>query len=268
MAEDEENLCMKTVTAVAKRTNFLGSGLFQLLRCVNTATCLESFSAFACKLSMAVAVLECMGVEQLEDVARQLIQWVNILELSGIREFQSRNLSNEFTNFAQVRYSMHDRNPLKDQDNGSATWKIKVIDPMRKVCPQAQVPAQGLSSLRLKAKMHDVALVITINYVKLYGVVPYLEFLHRQAFRHVVYCVPDIESFRNYTQVQGLSHLTFIDGLSGGWFFMYECAAHVMRLDLPVKGILQIGDDVLLNTWMLQALPRDKIWWFPEGQDR
>ena len=40
-----------------------------------------------------------------------------------------------------------------------------------------------------------------------------------------------------------------------------ECQASLaMKINLPVKGYLTMGDDVILNTWNIVKLNRDKVW--------
>ncbi|GFS27766.1 hypothetical protein ElyMa_005302100 [Elysia marginata] len=61
----------------------------------------------------------------------------------------------------------------------------------------------------------------------------------------------------------GLDHVTYIDGGwsgSNGWHTIYRCLTLVMKMRLPVKGYLQIGEDVLLNSRSVASLPRDKVW--------
>ncbi len=41
---------------------------------------------------------------------------------------------------------------------------------------------------------------------------------------------------------------------------MFECTVEALKMNLNVRGFLQIGDDTLLNPWRLEDMPRDKIW--------
>ncbi|KAI8771389.1 hypothetical protein BgiBS90_028108 [Biomphalaria glabrata] len=107
--------------------------------------------------------------------------------------------------------------------------------------------------------IHDILLIIVINYDSLFPSLGFNEFLHRQYFKFIVYCVPSVEAFQTYTDKEGFQYVTFIEGVAHGWEFFYECTAGAMKLGLPVQGYLQIGDDVLLNTWNIVALPRTEM---------
>ncbi|GFR88388.1 hypothetical protein ElyMa_006099300 [Elysia marginata] len=43
----------------------------------------------------------------------------------------------------------------------------------------------------------------------------------------------------------------------------YSCTAAAIKMGYNVSGFLQISDDMLLNVWNLQGLPRDKPWFQP-----
>ena len=258
--ENETNQCLKSSNSNVRKDMVYGYDLVHLVRCVDQAKCSEVFSAVACRLSMAIAVLRCMGMEKLENFARQLTGWMKFLEALGISEAHLEDHKNETSHKARLRYSRYDKTSLSDPNSNSATMKVQVVEPMLQICPAANVPPFDLATLRDNAKIDDVALIIAINYAKLYDVTPFMEFIQRQAFRH-------IDSFSKYVHNHSFSHVTFVDGLSKGWHYMYECVCHVMKLDLPVRGYLQVGDDILINTWNLQSLPRDEIW-MPGGFQR
>ena len=41
----------------------------------------------------------------------------------------------------------------------------------------------------------------------------------------------------------------------------YGCMSAAIKMNFDVTGYLQLGDDVLLNTWNLKGLPKDKVWY-------
>ena len=59
----------------------------------------------------------------------------------------------------------------------------------------------------------DVMLVIVVNYPDVLQVLPLLEFLHRPAFRHIVYCGPDLGAFLAVTSSLGMTYLSYIEAL-------------------------------------------------------
>ncbi|GFN79407.1 hypothetical protein PoB_000591300 [Plakobranchus ocellatus] len=231
---------------------------------INDLACDKSLSEFACGLNMAVAIVERMGLQKAERIADQLLQWVSFLELLDLKETQSQSPSNNVALSFQMKYCPHDRGQNVVRNHNNLPFQLNVVRPMLQVCPDTKRKTPDLSVMWQKAKLYDIALIIVINYAKLFGVIPYLEFIQRQAFRYIVYCGPNMDKFIRFSQTNGLYYVTYIEGLTGGWRFMYGCVTQVMKLGLPVKGYLQIGDDILLNTWMLQSLPRDQIW-MPQG---
>ncbi|KAK3795428.1 hypothetical protein RRG08_064252 [Elysia crispata] len=140
-----------------------------------------------------------------------------------------------------------------------------VIDPMVKNCPNPthsgfRFPDSWTSRY---TKNSDIALVVTVNYESLYKTRAYAEFVHRQSFRFILYCGPNMSAFTKFVKRHGgLDHVTFLDGgWSGrhGWHTIYRCLTLAMKMRLPVKGYLQVGDDVLVNSKNLSSQPRDKV---------
>ncbi|KAH9488818.1 hypothetical protein Btru_058701 [Bulinus truncatus] len=105
----------------------------------------------------------------------------------------------------------------------------------------------------------DIALIVVFNYEFVFKALGINEFIHRQYFKYIIYCVPSLHKFENFTKNTGFDYVTFIDGLADGWIYYFECVSAAMNLNLPVKGYLQIGEDVLLNDWNLATLPRDEM---------
>nr|KAG5707784.1 hypothetical protein BaRGS_015944 [Batillaria attramentaria] len=105
----------------------------------------------------------------------------------------------------------------------------------------------------------DIALIVVFNYNKFFWKnLPYMESIHRPFFKHIVYCTPNLTELMADERSGELGHVTLVEGLSDEWYQMHECLASTARMDL------QIGDDTLLNTWMLFNTSRDTIW-LPQG---
>lgn len=57
----------------------------------------------------------------------------------------------------------------------------------------------------------------------------------------------------------------FLPSSEPNWLYFYSCTTSAMELGVPgVKGYLTLGDDVLLNTWNIVQLDRNRMW-MPEG---
>ena len=108
----------------------------------------------------------------------------------------------------------------------------------------------------------DIMLVIVLNYESVFKVVPLLEFIHRPVFSHITYCGPNLKHFVAFAVDLGLNYVTYVEGLepSTKWHNLYMCVARAMELNTGVKGYLHIGDDVMLNTWNVWSLDRDRMW--------
>ena len=109
--------------------------------------------------------------------------------------------------------------------------------------------------------MDDIVLIVVFN--KLQYVWPnmaFLETIHRPFFKHIVYCVTDVDPASRGPRYEAWYHVVLLEGLSDGWYLMYGCVTSVMQMKLAgARGYLMIGDDTLLNTWNFLNLSRDVI---------
>ncbi|KAK6961346.1 glycosyltransferase STELLO1 [Biomphalaria glabrata] len=140
-----------------------------------------------------------------------------------------------------------------------------VVQYMKKVCPRLDINVTTTFDRWLAPAITDIVLVILMEDENLAKGVPYLEYVHRQYFLHIVYCVlSGNSSFEQFVTRLKLGHISYITGHHNNTMHTYSCLSHVMRLSLPVKGYLLIHQNVLLNTWKLLNLSRDRLW-FPQG---
>ena len=113
----------------------------------------------------------------------------------------------------------------------------------------------------------DITLVVVMNFADLVRNIPLLEFLHARAFRHIIYCAVSmdvyIEWYHSTPSVQ-TTPVSFIEaevdyhnrGDQG-----FVCAMEVLKMGYKTRGVFQLADDALLNTWNVNALPRDRPWY-------
>ncbi|XP_046556627.1 probable glycosyltransferase STELLO1 [Haliotis rubra] len=111
-----------------------------------------------------------------------------------------------------------------------------------------------------KQVIDDIALIITFNVGKFYSNINILEAMYRPYFATIIYCGPNLTKFKKHIRVLTTPYFIFIEAFKRGWYFMFECTVEAMKLNIGVKGFLQIGDDTLINPWNINTQPRDKIW--------
>ncbi|XP_070197181.1 uncharacterized protein [Littorina saxatilis] len=117
-----------------------------------------------------------------------------------------------------------------------------------------------------KPLIMEVVLIVVFNSNRFFwNNLPFLETMHRPFFKHIVYCVPNVDELVASNRNEDFPYLTMVEGLSDQWYLMYECLTTAARINFQgVRGFLQIGDDTLLNTWLLFNMPRDSMW-MPHG---
>ncbi|KAL8584499.1 hypothetical protein ACOMHN_016820 [Nucella lapillus] len=117
-----------------------------------------------------------------------------------------------------------------------------------------------------KPVIEDIVLIILFNWNRFFwNNLPFTETMHRPFFKHIFYCVPNVEELLKDNKDDLLRHISFVEAFSDTWYFMYECVTIVAQMNLQgVRGYLQIGDDTLTNSWKYLKAPRDSIW-MPRG---
>lgn len=207
----------------------------------------------------------------LKDVDLKLVKsWVTSLQTLGVPEPPRvsapwrgvRKITEVPVLLGNVRASL--------EHGGRAAEKTldkNLLDPVRSQCNGAAARAVFPSVAQwYHPVVTDIVLIITFNHNKfLWKNLPYLETIHRPFFKHIVYCIPNVTEVMTDKEGRRLEHVTFVEGFSEEWYLMYECLANVAIMDIQgVRGYLHIGDDTLLNTWLLFNASRD-VMWLPRG---
>ncbi|XP_046546384.1 uncharacterized protein LOC124256431 [Haliotis rubra] len=110
------------------------------------------------------------------------------------------------------------------------------------------------------ASIDDIALIITFNVPRFYKNIQSLEVMYRPYFPNIIYCGPKLKAFKEFVSNFTTGNFIYVEAFKRGWYYMYECTVEAMKLNMDVKGFLQIGDDTLINPWNLYSQPREKIW--------
>ncbi|XP_076466180.1 uncharacterized protein LOC143297648 [Babylonia areolata] len=109
--------------------------------------------------------------------------------------------------------------------------------------------------------LSDVVLIVEFNANKFFWRnLALTETLYRPYFKHLVYCVTDVDELMAGDKAGLLQHVTLVEGLVSSWYFMYGCATVLMQMKLRgVRGYMQVGDDTLLNPWRLFNTSHDLL---------
>ncbi|ESO89440.1 hypothetical protein LOTGIDRAFT_234291 [Lottia gigantea] len=185
----------------------------------------------------------------------ELIKWINILGYLNYKWppmtklLKSLEAETDIPMFLSTNiYSDIYQESLQNYSQG-------IIDVTRAdyVCPQ-------LNLNWYDSVIDDVMLIVTFNEFKYYKNILYLELMYRRYFRYILFCGPFPEEFLKIVHDNPqLGTFFYVQGLSEGWYYMYECTQYAMMMNFRVKGFLQIGDDTLANAWNMFRLPRDQI---------
>ncbi|XP_046376277.2 uncharacterized protein LOC124148994 isoform X1 [Haliotis rufescens] len=135
----------------------------------------------------------------------------------------------------------------------STSMSKETKDILGTVCPKTAIAFPNMT-------INDIALIISFNEPSLYANIPILEAMYRPYFHSIIFCGPKINTFTSSVHKTSTGYFIYMELLKRGWYYMYECTVEAMKLNVDVKGFLQIGDDTLINPWNIDTLPRDKIW--------
>ncbi|CAL1528329.1 unnamed protein product [Lymnaea stagnalis] len=240
------------------------ANMTHLIDCVQSKRCVDDSDPIECSIAIAYRVMTCLRPNDTsaKEKMAALQAWMEDLLLIGLPVIQNSSAPNE--NVFKIKYGF---NLQKWGQLNAEMNKNSSLNPFKNA--SSLCSKNGMTALKIPSEfshpvIRDVLLIVIINYESLFGTIPYMEYIHRQYFQHILYCGPAVDHFVQYANAIGLTYVTYLDGMTSSWLFMYECVTHAMKLRLPVKGYLQMGEDVLLNTWNLVNLPRDHIW-MPEG---
>ena len=110
-----------------------------------------------------------------------------------------------------------------------------------------------------EGNVQDIALVVIFYDASIYSNIQFLEDLYRKYFKVLIYCGPDSGVFQTFYK-SFKQPLTYIEVPDTKGFVAYECVSRAIMLNYDVSGYLEMADDVILNSWTLGSIPRDKFW--------
>ncbi|RUS83249.1 hypothetical protein EGW08_008972 [Elysia chlorotica] len=109
------------------------------------------------------------------------------------------------------------------------------------------------------SKVRDIALVLIFYDSSIYSNIVYLEDLHRKYFNQIIYCGPTASHFAAF-YAEFKRPISYIEVPNTRGFVAHDCLTRAMMVNYRVNGYLEIADDVILNTWSLGSIPRDRFW--------
>ena len=134
----------------------------------------------------------------------------------------------------------------------------KICQRIRSVC-KTNIKPTKLKNLPYEGKkIQDILLIVVFN-SPFYQNIEFIEHLYARHFAHVLYCGETYEIFNKFNKYFK-KPTSYIESNHYRGFLGYDCMVQAMRMNYNVKGYLHMGDDVLLNVWNINDLPRDKIW--------
>ena len=109
------------------------------------------------------------------------------------------------------------------------------------------------------SKVRDIALVIIFYDSNIYSNIVYLEDFHRKYFNQIIYCGPVASQFSSFYR-DFKQPISYIEVPNTQGFVAHDCLTRAMMVNYHVNGYLEMADDVVLNTWTLGSIPRDRFW--------
>ncbi|GFR79846.1 hypothetical protein ElyMa_000565600 [Elysia marginata] len=112
---------------------------------------------------------------------------------------------------------------------------------------------------RDNSKVRDIALVLIFYDSSIYNNIIFLEDLHRKYFNQIIYCGPNASHFTSF-YAEFKRPISYVEVPNTRGFVAHDCLTRAMMINYQVSGFLEIADDVILNTWTLGSIPRDRFW--------
>ena len=236
--------------------------VWKLTSLLNAWLCATNLTFYGCFRSLA-DLLYSEGFIQQQD--HQLVHsWITALHSSGLAE--PRRVAHPCRGgrrIGEVKVilgSLRQRVESHGVDGVRDVWR-QSVQPVMERCSSTDAgwlpsPAHWTSPV-----FSDIVLIIVYNWNQhVWPNIAFLETAHRPFFKHIVYCVSDVDQLSRAREYKAWNHVTLVEGLSDSWLLMYGCVTSVMQMKVAsVQGYLMIGDDTLLNTWNFFNLPRDDI---------
>ena len=238
-----------------------------LISCAETLNCKGMVNEGDCAISLFQQVLACLQTQSsnYKDVKKLTLyfqMWLTNIEKNGFKlPYLNTNKLNYRNPGIRVKYGFYNQNMSLLTSRQSAMIRKTVFQPyIQTICPNTTLPIPKSPSAWLKPVIEDIMLVVILNYETLFKVIPMVEYIHRPSFKYIAYCGPELDKFIEFTDSLGLTYLTYIEAINVTWHHIYTCVGNAMKLGVNVRGYLHIGDDVLVNTWNIHALDRDRAW--------
>ena len=150
--------------------------------------------------------------------------------------------------------------PYRENQIPDLRGRISTDNPFSQICKHYSKPFSTGSRVNhsTKAVIDDILLIIIFNRPGHLGNLDKLYYIHGRYFSHIVVCSHTKEEFQKSSSTKNT--ISFIEISLGVGIFGYRCMMEAMQMGYDVRGYLQIGDDVLLNSWNIAALPRNRTW--------
>ncbi|XP_050416564.1 uncharacterized protein LOC126830245 isoform X2 [Patella vulgata] len=208
--------------------------------------CQETFNIQTCFIDLVkhLQTLELLEKDSLSKVNYWLTQLSFVNYVMPRRQEGVTSCSSQFP----VLYNFRASPDIKPETIKSSHY--------HNVCPHIHSPWK-------QPIIDDIALIVTYNEPKFYHNINFTQLIHRPYFKHLIICGPNITTFYRTINFMDIPSVTFLKGykdVANSWTLMYKCTMLAIEIHLGVKGYLQIGDDVLLNSWNVLNLPRDRFW--------
>ncbi|XP_070201361.1 uncharacterized protein [Littorina saxatilis] len=244
-----------------------------LARELDSWSCEAHYTFFACFKNITNHLLDMRYISHQENALVK--SWISVIEKVSFVEPSRvsspwrgvRRTSECKVVLGNVRTSLESEGPQQELQ-----LRKQLIQPVKTQCNNSTVTTERdwFSADQWKSPLiPDIALVVQFNEDKYFWKnLPYLEAIHRPFFKHIFYCLTDVDKLspdgKNWTESLP-KHISMVEGLSDSWFLMYGCVAAVAQMQIGgVEGYLHVGDDTLLNTWVLPNAPRNTFWTYAE----
>ncbi|XP_076444367.1 uncharacterized protein LOC143282563 [Babylonia areolata] len=244
-------------------TNSSGSAnLTELVMFLNSWKCPSNLSFYTCFRHLAENLGSKGFIKQTEE--RMMTTWITLLEVLGVEEaVRVKSIWRGVRTVSEVRVTLGSVQTRLER-GGSEEKRIMsqiFLAPVLHCCKRHPSTAHTVPDISQweTPLIDDLVLIVVFNDNKFFwNALPILEAEHRPYFKHIVYCVSSIDELLREDNHGALKHVVLLEGLSDGWFLFYGCVTQVMLLKIRgVRGYVQIGDDVLLNSWKLINSSRD-----------
>ncbi|XP_041355335.1 probable glycosyltransferase STELLO1 [Gigantopelta aegis] len=151
--------------------------------------------------------------------------------------------------------------PVLSHTNQSQEDKGRFImeNPFNPICKNYRQKSAGKPVIPSAIQLiDDILLIIIFNRPGFLDNIAYLNYVHGRYFSHILMCAHSLDEFKKYAPTK--NKVSFIEINLGVGVLGYQCMMEAMQMGYDVKGYLQISDDVILNTWNIAKLPRNRIW--------